>query len=96
MHTRFWWGNLRERPLRRTGWRSGDQKILLKMDLCSKWDGGHGIDQTASGEDKRMGSCEYGTKLQVPHNRVWGISRLVAEKLLASHERPWSKEIVSW
>ena len=84
-----------KRPLGRTGWRSGDQMILLKMDLCSKWDGGHGIGQSASGEDKRMGSCEYGTKPQVPHNMVGGISQLVAQKLLASHERPWSQEIVS-
>ena len=32
-----------KKPLGRTGWRSGDQRVLLKMDLCSKWDGGHGI-----------------------------------------------------
>jgi hypothetical protein len=42
-----------------------------------------------------MGSCEYGTKPQVPHNRVGGISRPVAQKLLASHIRPWSRETVS-
>jgi len=37
MFTGFWWGNLRERDiLGRTGWRSGYQRILLKMDLCSK------------------------------------------------------------
>ena len=42
-----------------------------------------------------MGSCEYGTKPQVPHNRVGGISQLIAQKLLASHVRPWSTEIVS-
>ena len=32
-----------KKPLGRTGWRSGDQRIPLKMDLCSKWDGKHGI-----------------------------------------------------
>lgn len=31
-----------KKQLGRTGWRSGDQRIVLKMDLCSKWDGGHG------------------------------------------------------
>jgi len=39
-----------------------------------------------------MWSCEYGTKPWVPHNWVGGISRLVAQKLLASHEDPGQKK----
>jgi hypothetical protein len=31
-----------KKQLGRTGRRSGDQSIVLKMDLCSKWDGRHG------------------------------------------------------
>jgi hypothetical protein len=42
-----------------------------------------------------MGSCECCTKPPVLHNRVGEISQLVAEELLASHERPWSTEKVS-
>ena len=41
-----------------------------------------------------MGFCEYGTKPWVPHNRVGGISQLVAEEVLVCHERPRSTELV--
>jgi hypothetical protein len=41
VHTRFWWGDLRE------GYHLGDPgidgRIILKW-IFNKWDGGHGLD----------------------------------------------------
>jgi hypothetical protein len=59
-----------KRTLGRTGWRSRDQRILLNVDLYSKWDGRHGKGRSGSGVNKWMGSCEYGTKFGVTRTGV--------------------------
>jgi hypothetical protein len=54
VHTGFWWGNLREGDhLKDPG---VDGRIILNW-VSEKWDGGHGLDRSGSGQGQVAGCC---------------------------------------
>ena len=56
VHTGFWWKNLTERHhLKDPG---VDGRIILKW-IFEKWDGGHGLDRSGTGQGQVAGSCGY-------------------------------------
>ena len=59
MCTGFWWGNLREGN--HWGDPGVDGRIILGW-IFGKWDRGHRLDLSGSGEGQVAGCCEYGNK----------------------------------
>ena len=60
MHTGSWWGNLGGgNHLEDPGL---DGRIILKW-ILEKWDMGHGLGQSGSGQGHVAGSCECGNEL---------------------------------
>jgi len=60
VHTGFWWGNPRERD-RLEEDQGVDGRIILKT-MFKKWDEGHGLNRSGSGQGHVVGSCECGNE----------------------------------
>jgi hypothetical protein len=54
-YTGFWWGNLKERV--HLGDLALDGMVIL-IWIFRKWDAGHGLDRSGSGEGQVAGTCE--------------------------------------
>jgi hypothetical protein len=55
--TGFWWGNLRERN--HWGDPDVDERIILRW-ILRKWDAGHALDSSISGQGQVVGCCKGG------------------------------------
>jgi hypothetical protein len=58
VHTEFWWGSLSEGDHLED--QGVDEKIVLNGYLRSGMGGGHGRDQSGSGQGQVTGSCKCG------------------------------------
>ena len=54
VHTGFWWGKLREEYHLEVPFV--DARIILKW-IFEKWDGGHGLDRSGSGQGQGSIKC---------------------------------------
>jgi hypothetical protein len=59
VYTGFWWGNLRKTDhMKEPG---VDGKTILRW-IFRKWDGGHGLDRSGSGQGQVAGTCKCGNE----------------------------------
>ena len=61
-YTGYWWGNLRDRD--HLGDPGVDGRVTLRW-IFRKWDGGHGLECSGTGQGHVAGTCKRGNETSV-------------------------------